>query len=160
VEGVKSPGTVSASVLCPAFFLAPASPASAEKGKGASIRTAHHGPGEDQTADQLRKLIGSYDLRKSKFTRDVTIDRGAMNQDFPESTVNARFADVPDDCTYGHLLDCYLGIEADGQLIAPERAPMTIKNKTLHRDLRNNFARRGKDRSRGRRASLTNQLNA
>jgi hypothetical protein len=137
VEGVKSPGTASASVLCLAFILALASPASAKEGKGVSIRTAHHGPRQEQTADQLRKLIGSYDLSTYTFTREVTIDRGRMNRAFPELTLNSGFADVPDD-----LLSSYIHEQPHGY------------------DLGNNFARRGKDRSRGRQASLTNQLNA
>ena len=171
---MKSLSTASASVLCLAFSIVVASPASAKK--GVSIRTAHHGPREEQTADALRKLIGSYDLSKYTFTKDVTIDRDAMNHAFPELTLNARFADVPDDLlssyiheqlhwylrdhdmqqkaainelrqmypnapvglpegaesaysTYGHLVDCYLEIEADRQLIGPERTLTTIKNK-------------------------------
>lgn len=157
-----------------ALSLALLSPAFAKN--GVSIRTAHHGPREEQTADQLKKLIDSYDLTKYTFTRNVTIDRGAMNHAFPELTLNARFADVPDDLlssyiheqlhwylrdhdmqqkaaindlrrmypnapvglpegadslysTYGHLVDCYLEIEADRQLIGPERTLATIKNK-------------------------------
>jgi hypothetical protein len=31
--------------------------------------------------------------------------------------------------TYGHLVDCYLEIEADRQLIGPERTLQTIRNK-------------------------------
>jgi len=164
----------SAFVLC--LTLSTALASSAARREGVSIRTAHHGPREEQTADQLRKLIGSYDLTKYTFTRDVTIDRGAMNHAFPELTLNARFADVPDDLlssyiheqlhwylrdhdaqqkaaiselqrmypnapvglpegadtaysTYGHLVDCYLEIEADRQLIGPERTLTTIRNK-------------------------------
>ena len=141
-----------------------------------SIRTAHHGPREEQTADQLRKLLDSYDLTKYTFTRDVLIDRGVMNHAFPALTLNVRFADAPDDLlssyiheqlhwylrehdsqqkaaidelrrmyptapvglpegaetaysTYGHLVDCYLEIEADRQLIGPERTMKTIRNK-------------------------------
>ncbi len=173
---MRSLSTGSASVLCLAFSIAIASPVSAKKEKGVSVRTAHHGPREEQTADQLRKLISSYDLTKYTFTRDVTIDRGAMNHAFPELTLNARFADIPDDLlssyiheqlhwylrdhdvqqkaainelrqmypnapvglpegadslysTYGHLVDCYLEIEADRQLIGPERTLTTVRNK-------------------------------
>ncbi len=171
---MKTFSTASASVLCLAVSMVLASPV--PKREGISIRTAHHGPREEQTADQLRKLISSYDLTKYTFTRDVTIDRGAMNHAFPELTLNARFADVPDDLlssyiheqlhwylrdhdtqqraaiselrqmypnapvglpegaesaysTYGHLVDCYLEIEADRQLIGPERTLRTIRNK-------------------------------
>ena len=164
----------SAPGLCLALSIAIVSPASARE--GVSIRTAHHGPREEQAADQLRKLLGSYDLTKYTFTREVMIDRGAMNHAFPELTLNARFADAPDDLlssyiheqlhwylrdhdaqqkaaieelrqmypnapvglpegaesaysTYGHLVDCYLEIEADRQLIGPERTVKTIRNK-------------------------------
>jgi hypothetical protein len=68
-----------------------------------SIRTAHHGPREEQTAEQLKSLIGTYDLSKYTFTREVVIDRGAMNHAFPELTLNVRFADAPDD-----LLSSYI----------------------------------------------------
>ena len=143
---------------------------------GISIRTAHHGPREEQTAEQLKNLIGTYDLSKYTFTREVVIDRGAMNHAFPELTLNVRFADAPDDLlssyiheqlhwylrnhdsqqkaaiselrqmyptapvglpegaesaysTYGHLVDCYLEIEADRQLMGPERTMTVVKNK-------------------------------
>ena len=143
---------------------------------GISIRTAHHGPREEQTAEQLKNLIGTYDLSKYTFTREVVIDRGAMNHAFPELTLNVRFADAPDDLlssyiheqlhwylrnhdsqqkaaiselrqmyptapvglpegaesaysTYGHLVDCYLEIEADRQLMGPERTTTVVKNK-------------------------------
>jgi len=143
---------------------------------GISIRTAHHGPREEQAAEQLKKLIGAYDLSKYAFTHEVVIDRGAMNHAFPELTLNARWADAPDDLlssyiheqlhwylrdhdaqqksaidelrrmypnapvglpegaesaysTYGHLVDCYLEIEADRQLIGPNRTMITVKNK-------------------------------
>jgi len=158
------------------LYLSTAFVFSASARDGISIRTAHHGPREEQTANQLRKLIGSYDLAKYTFTRDVTIDRGAMNHAFPELTLNVRFADVPDDLlssyiheqlhwylrdhdsqqkgaidelrrmypnapvglpegaetaysTYGHLVDCYLEIEADRHLIGPERTLTAVKNK-------------------------------
>ena len=161
-------------MLCLAFSIALVGPVSARE--GISIRTAHRGPREEQTADQLRKLLSSYDLAKYTFTRNVTIDRGAMNHAFPELTLNARFADVPDDLlssyiheqlhwylrdhdmqqkaainelrrmypnapvglpegaesaysTYGHLVDCYLEIEADRGLLGPERTLTTIRNK-------------------------------
>jgi hypothetical protein len=143
---------------------------------GISIRTAHHGPREEQTAEQLKKVIGTYDLSKYTFTREVVIDRGAMNHAFPELTLNARWADAPDDLlssyiheqlhwylrdhdrqqksaidelrrmypnapvglpegaesaysTYGHLVDCYLEIEADRQLLGPERTMTVVRNK-------------------------------
>jgi len=141
-----------------------------------SIRTAHHGPREEQAAEQLKKVINTYDLSKYTFTREVVIDRGAMNHAFPQLTLNARWADAPDDLlssyiheqlhwylrdhdgqqksaidelrrmypnapvglpegaesaysTYGHLVDCYLEIEADRQLLGPERTMTVVRNK-------------------------------
>jgi hypothetical protein len=161
-------------VLMCALTLSLAIPAFARE--GISIQTAHHGPREEQTAEQLKKLIGTYDLSKYTFTREVVIDRGAMNHAFPELTLNARWADAPDDLlssyiheqlhwylrdhdaqqksaidelrrmypnapvglpegaesaysTYGHLVDCYLEIEADRQLLGPERTMTVVRNK-------------------------------
>jgi len=161
-------------ILICALSLSLAIPALARD--GISIRTAHHGPREEQTAEQLKKLIGAYDLSKYTFTREVVIDRGAMNHAFPELTLNARWADAPDDLlssyiheqlhwylrehdaqqksaidelrrmypnapvglpegaesaysTYGHLVDCYLEIEADRQLLGPERTTTVVRNK-------------------------------
>jgi hypothetical protein len=174
VEGVKVQGTQSAHVLWLAFSVALASTAFARD--GISIRTAHHGPQEEQTAEQLKKLISTYDLAKYTFTREVLIDRGVMNHAFPELTLNVRFAGEPDDLlssyiheqlhwylrehdsqqkgainelrqmypnapvglpegaesaysTYGHLVDCYLEIEADRELIGPERTITVVRNK-------------------------------
>jgi hypothetical protein len=161
-------------VLMCALTLSLAIPAFARE--GISIRPAHHGPREEQTAEQLKKLIGTYDLSKYTFTREVVIDRGAMNHAFPELTLNARWADAPDDLlssyiheqlhwylrdhdaqqksaidelrrmypnapvglpegaesaysTYGHLVDCYLEIEADRQLLGPDRTMTVVRNK-------------------------------
>jgi len=171
---VKLQGTRSAHVLWLAVSVALASTAFARD--GISIRTAHHGPREEQTAEQLKKLISTYDLAKYTFTREVLIDRGVMNHAFPELTLNVRFAGEPDDLlssyiheqlhwylrehdsqqtsainelrqmypnapvglsegaesaysTYGHLVDCYLEIEADRQLIGPERTITVVSNK-------------------------------
>jgi len=164
---------ISRFLMC-ALTLSLAIPAFARE--GVSVRTAHHGPREEQTAERLKKLIGTYDLSKYTFTREVVIDRGAMNHAFPELTLNARWADAPDDLlssyiheqlhwylrdhdaqqksaidelrrmypnapvglpegaesaysTYGHLVDCYLEIEADRQLLGPERTTTVVRNK-------------------------------
>ena len=164
---------ISRFLMC-ALTLSLAIPAFARE--GVSVRTAHHGPREEQTAERLKKLIGTYDLSKYTFTREVVIDRGAMNHAFPELTLNARWADAPDDLlssyiheqlhwylrdhdaqqksaidelrrmypnapvglpegaesaysTYGHLVDCYLEIEADRQLLGPDRTMTVVRNK-------------------------------
>ena len=164
---------ISRFLMC-ALTLSLAIPAFARE--GVSVRTAHHGPREEQTAERLKKLIGTYDLSKYTFTREVVIDRGAMNHAFPELTLNARWADAPDDLlssyiheqlhwylrdhdaqqksaidelrrmypnapvglpegaesaysTYGHLVDCHLEIEADRQLLGPDRTMTVVRNK-------------------------------
>ena len=131
---------------------------------------------EQQTKAWLEQVIGSYDLRKYTFTREVVIEERAINHAFPVLTLNARFANSSDELlssyiheqlhwhlrehgaqqqeavaelrrmypnapvgmpegaetafsTYGHLVDCYLEIQADRQLIGPERTLAVIKNK-------------------------------
>ncbi len=141
-----------------------------------SIQPAHHTPREMQTAQTLKQVLSSYDLSKYTFTRAVVIEERAMNHAFPALTLNARFADSPDELlssfvheqlhwylrehdtqqkaaiaelrpmypsapvglpegadtaysTYGHLVDCYLEIQADRELIGPKRTDEVIKNK-------------------------------
>ena len=141
-----------------------------------SIQLAHHTPREMQTAQTLKQVLSKYDLSKYTFTREVVIEERAMNHAFPVLTLNARFADSPDELlssfvheqlhwylrdhdfqqkaaiaelrqmypnapvglpegadtaysTYGHLVDCYLEIRADRELIGPKRTDEVIKNK-------------------------------
>ena len=141
-----------------------------------SIQLARHTVREMQTAQALQKVVSSYDLKKYTFTREVVIEERAMNHAFPVLTLNARFADSPDELlssfiheqlhwylrehdaqqkaaiaelrqmypeapvglpegadsaysTYGHLVDCYLEIQADRELIGLERTDQVIKNK-------------------------------
>ena len=146
-----------------------------------SIKLSHNTPREMQTAQTLKQVLGKYDLSKydlSKytFTREVAIEERAMNYAFPVLTLNARFADSPDELlssfvheqlhwylrehdtqqkaaiaelrqmypnapvglpegadtaysTYGHLVDCYLEIQADLELIGPKRTDEVIKSK-------------------------------
>lgn len=150
--------------------------ASALAADSVSIQLAHHTPREMQTAQALKQILASYDLHKYIFTRDVVIEERAMNHAFPVLTLNARFADSPDELlssfvheqlhwhlrihdsdqkaaifelrqmyptapvglpegadsaysTYGHLVDCYLEIQADRELIGPKRTEEVIKNK-------------------------------
>src|SRR6266567_905420 len=141
-----------------------------------SIQLARPTPREMQTAQTLKQVLSSYDLKKYTFAREVVIEERAMNHAFPVLTLNARFADSPDELlssfvheqlhwylrehnsqqkaaiaelrqmypnapvglpegaenaysTYGHLVDCYLEIEADRQLIGAERTMAVIKDK-------------------------------
>ncbi len=141
-----------------------------------SIKLANHLPREMQTAELLQKVVSSYDLKKYIYTRDVVIEQRAINHAFPVLTLNARFADSPDELlssfiheqlhwylrehhmqtedgiaqlrrfyprvpvggsegadsvysTYGHLIDCYLEIQADRQLMGEERTMAVIRDK-------------------------------
>jgi hypothetical protein len=141
-----------------------------------SIKLAHNTGRERQASEQLQKVIASYDLRKYTFTREVVIEERAIAHAFPVLTLNARFANSPDELlssfiheqlhwylrehhmqtedaitqlrefyprvpvggtegadslysTYGHLVDCYLEIQADRQLIGEERTMAVIKDK-------------------------------
>ena len=141
-----------------------------------SINLAHNSPREMQTAQTLKQVLSSYDLKKYTFTHEVVIEKRAMNHAFPVLTLNVRFADSPDELlssyvheqlhwylrehdaqqkaaiaelrqmypsapvglpegadsaysTYGHLVDCYLEIQADRELIGPKRTDEVIKNK-------------------------------
>jgi hypothetical protein len=131
---------------------------------------------EQTTRAALGQVVASYDLGKYTFTRRVVIEEGAINHAFPVLTLNARFADRPDELlsayvheqlhwylrehqaqqqravaqlrrmypdapvglpqgaetlysTYGHLVDCYLEIQADRDLIGPERTAAVMSHK-------------------------------
>src|SRR6266700_2928925 len=141
-----------------------------------SIQLARPTPREMQTAQTLKQVLSSYDLKKYTFTREIVIEERAMNHAFPLLTLNVRFADSPDELlssfiheqlhwylrehdaqqkaaiaelrqmypnapvglpegadtaysTYGHLVDCYLEIQADRELIGPKRTDAVIKDK-------------------------------
>jgi hypothetical protein len=140
------------------------------------IDLAHNTEREQRTKTQLEHVLTSYDLRKYTFTSRVMIEERAINHAFPVLTLNARFADSPDELlssyvheqlhwhlrhhdkqqrdavnelqrlypsapvglpegaetlfsTYGHIVDCYLEIQADRQLIGPERTDAVIRDK-------------------------------
>jgi hypothetical protein len=150
--------------------------ASAFAADNVSIHLAHNSPREMRTEHTLKQVLNSYDLHKYIFTREVIIEERAMNHAFPVLTLNARFADSPDELlssfvheqlhwylhdhnfqqrqaiaelrqmyptapvglpegadtaysTYGHLVDCYLEIQADREIIGPKRTDEVIKNK-------------------------------
>lgn len=141
-----------------------------------SIKLAHNSPREMQAAETLKQVLNSYHLHKYIFTRNVVIEERAMNHAFPVLTLNAGFADSPNELlssfiheqlhwylrehdeqqkaaiaelremyptapvglpegadsaysTYGHLVDCYLEIQADRELMGPKRTDEIIRNK-------------------------------
>jgi hypothetical protein len=66
--------------------------------------TVARGTEREQAArEQLERLLASNDLGRYTFTREVVIEEGARNHAFPVLTLNARFADSPDE-----LLSSYL----------------------------------------------------
>jgi hypothetical protein len=141
-----------------------------------SIKLSHNTARERQTSELLQKVLASYDLSKYTYTREVVIEERAIAHAFPVLTLNARFADSPDELlssfiheqlhwylrehhmqtedaitqlrqfyprvpvggtegadslysTYGHLVDCYLEIQADRQLLGEARTMAVIKDK-------------------------------
>ena len=141
-----------------------------------AIELAKNTPREQLTKQTLEQLLSSYDLKKYTFTRKVVIEQGVINHAFPTLTLNAAFADSPDQLlstfvheqlhwhlrnrdagqrsaiaelrslyprvpvglpasaetaysTYGHLVDCYLEILADRELLGTERTEGLIRAK-------------------------------
>jgi hypothetical protein len=82
-------------VLILAIAALTASRASAETPK-LNIRTKHSLPMEEQRKDQMERLAKQYDLKRYTITRDILIDRGAMNHSHPVLTLNLRFLDNDD----------------------------------------------------------------
>ena len=147
-----------------------------QAGREIRIETAHGSDRERLAKATLEQLLSRYDLSKYLFTRKIVIEQRAMNHAFPELTLNARFADSPDELlssflhkqihwylrdhdsqqkaaigelrrmypdapvglpegadslysTYGHLVDCYLEIQADRRLLGPVRTQAVIEHK-------------------------------
>jgi len=61
-----------------------------------NIRTKHGLPMEEQRKEQMERLAKEYDLKKYTITRDIVIERGAMNHSSPVLTLNLRFLDNDD----------------------------------------------------------------
>jgi hypothetical protein len=61
-----------------------------------NIRTKHGFPMEEQRKQQMERLARQYDLKKYTITRDIMIERGAMNHSSPVLTLNLRFLDNDD----------------------------------------------------------------
>jgi len=60
------------------------------------IGTKHGIPMEEQRKEQMERLARQYDLKKFTVTRDIMIERGAMNHSYPLLTLNLRFLDNDD----------------------------------------------------------------
>ena len=56
-----------------------------------NIKTKHGFPMEEQRKEQMERLAKQYDLKKYTVTRDIMIERGAMNHSYPVLTLNVRF---------------------------------------------------------------------
>jgi hypothetical protein len=61
-----------------------------------NIKTRHGLPMEEQRKSQMERLAKQYDLKKYTITRDIVIERGAMNHSYPVLTLNLRFLDNED----------------------------------------------------------------
>ncbi len=61
-----------------------------------NIKTKHNLPAEEQRKEQMERLAKQYDLKKYTITRDILIQRGAMNHSHPTLTLNLRFLDNDD----------------------------------------------------------------
>lgn len=61
-----------------------------------NIRTKNHLPAEEQRKQQMERLAKQYDLAKYTITRDLIIERGAVNHSSPVLTLNLRFLDNDD----------------------------------------------------------------
>jgi hypothetical protein len=60
------------------------------------IKTKHGLPIEEQRKQQMERLAKQYDLKKYTITREIMIERGAMNHSYPVLTLNLRFLDNDD----------------------------------------------------------------
>src|SRR5229473_3856674 len=61
-----------------------------------NIKTRHGFPMEEQRKEQMERLARQYDLKKFTITRDILIERGAVNHSYPVVTLNLRFLDNDD----------------------------------------------------------------
>lgn len=60
------------------------------------IKTKHGLTMEQQRKEQMERLAKQYDLKKYTITRDIMIERGAVNHSYPVLTLNLRFLDNDD----------------------------------------------------------------
>jgi hypothetical protein len=61
-----------------------------------NIRTKNGSVAEERRKQQMERLARQYDLSKYTITRDIVIERGAINHSSPILTLNLRFLDNDD----------------------------------------------------------------
>ncbi|MBP1775522.1 MAG: hypothetical protein H6Q86_1528 [candidate division NC10 bacterium] len=149
--------------------------AQVSNGQPVKIAVARGTAPEEATKARLEQVLGSHDLAKYTFTREVVIEEGARNHALPVLTLHAGFVDsddllasyvheqihwhlrehdirqrravaelrrmypgapvgLPDGAesaysTYGHLVTCYLELQAIRTLLGRERAAGVITRK-------------------------------
>jgi hypothetical protein len=112
-----------------AMLLVLTSPALAETPR-LNIQTKHGFPMEEQRKEQMERLAKEYDLKKYTITRDIVIDRGAINHSSPVQTLNLRFLDNDD-----LALSAYVHEQGHWVLMERHRA----ENPALLQDLQRTF---------------------
>jgi hypothetical protein len=95
-----------------------------------NIKTKHGFPGEEQRKEQMERLAKQYDLSKYTITRDIMIERGAINHSSPTLTLNLRFLDNDD-----LALSAYVHEQGHWVLMTRNR----MDNPRLFEDLEHNF---------------------
>ena len=95
-----------------------------------NIKTKHGLPMEEQRKEQMERLAKQYDLKKYTVTRDILIERGAMNHSYPVLTLNLRFLDNDD-----LALSAYVHEQGHWVLMERHRA----ENPALFEDLLGTF---------------------
>jgi hypothetical protein len=94
------------------------------------IKTKNAGPQEEERKQQMERLAKQYDLKKYTITRDILIDRSAMNHSHPVLTLNLRFLDNDD-----LALSAY--VHEQGHWVLTGRGPRV--NRPLFDDLQRSF---------------------
>jgi hypothetical protein len=95
-----------------------------------NIKTKHGFPMEEQRKEQMERLARQYDLKKYTITREIVIERGAMNHSSPVLTLNLRFLDNDD-----LALSAYVHEQGHWVLMERHRA----ENPALFEDLQRTF---------------------
>src|ERR1700681_1325232 len=95
-----------------------------------NIKTKNGLPQEEQRKEQMERLAKEYDLKKYTITRDIVIDRGAINHSSPVQTLSLRFLDNDD-----LALSAYVHEQGHWVLMERHRA----ENPALLQDLQRTF---------------------
>jgi hypothetical protein len=97
-----------------------------------NIKTKHGYPMEEQRKEQMERLAKQYDLKKYTVSRDILIERGAMNHSYPLLTLNLRFLDNDD-----LALSAYVHEQGHWVLMERHRADNPVLFEDLHRNFPN-----------------------